>query len=115
MIHKERGWFVDAAALLALPSCGFAVAGDAQADCDRLVAILSEVGLRCAGHALAPDVLRCDEIALSGMTSDDVDECRHWAEAVDCESLRAYGARPKSAGGGLFGSLDVRASPFLVA
>jgi hypothetical protein len=86
--------FARAAVLLALPACGFSVAGDAQADCVRLEGVLSELGIRCGGHGLDPQVLRCDEIVFSEMTSDDVDECRRWAENADCASLRTADWRP---------------------
>jgi hypothetical protein len=82
---------------MALPACGFSVAGDAQADCERLEAILSEVAVRCGGHGLNPDVLRCDEIVVSGITSADVDECQRWAENVDCANLRSANWRPPEA------------------
>jgi hypothetical protein len=94
-------WLVDravpvwaAVALLPFPACGFSIAGDAQADCDRLEGILSEVGLRCGGRRLDPAVLQCDRIVFSGMTSSDVDECQRWAEGVDCASLEAADWRP---------------------
>jgi len=73
------------------------MAGDAQADCDRLEAIFSELGVRCGGHGLDPEVLRCDEILLSGITSDDVDECQRWAAQVECASMREPTWRPPEA------------------
>jgi len=82
------------AMLLALPACGFSVAGDASGDCYRLESILGELGERCGGHELAPGVLRCDDIIASSLTSGDVDACAAWARDVSCESLRAPGSRP---------------------
>jgi hypothetical protein len=82
-----------AAALLVLPACGFSIAGDAQSNCDRLASIFSELARRCGGHALESDVLRCDDLVLSSITSADVDECQRWAAQVDCASLRTPGWR----------------------
>jgi hypothetical protein len=97
MKRIERCRVLCAAAMLVLSACGFAVAGDAQADCSRLEAIFSKLGERCGGHALAPEVLGCDELLLSAMTASDVDECERWADEVDCASIEAPDWRPPEA------------------
>jgi hypothetical protein len=78
-----------AAALFILSACGFSIVGDAQADCEELVVILSKLAERCGGRRLNAEVLKCDDLVISAMTSTDVDECRRWAEQVDCSALHS--------------------------
>src|SRR6185295_17256461 len=47
---------------LALTPCGVSALSDAQADCYRIDAAISDLGRRCGGHGLSPEVLRCDEV-----------------------------------------------------
>src|SRR5262245_39075313 len=96
MLPRKGCWFL-ATALAMFPACGFSIAGDAQADCHRLETTFSALGVRCGGHGIDPAVLRCDEIVISDVTSDDVDECQRWADQVDCASLRSASWQPPAA------------------
>lgn len=78
-------------ALLFCSSCAMSVLGDAKADCYRLERILSELGERCGGHAIAATVLSCEDVLESGMTSGRLDDCEAWARAASCEEVSEKG------------------------
>lgn len=73
--------------------CSVSLLGDAASDCYRLEAILSRLGTRCGGGVLAPDVLKCDAVIESSMTSSALDDCQQWADSVDCETVNTPGWR----------------------